>query len=318
MKLLTKSYSTLLPIAFAAVMILVSWSSCTDPVDPNCYDEGGQITPGDYCSDVADLCGLRCLNTRDVCATAQSYAIAENSDWTDAIEEDNGSSATFALSAPHGAWEEGTANIVEEVAGDINWQWLIFRHFRKDEMDTLNVNRPTHGRRPESQGGDRWDYRAAVVYQCYTQKVTDMINASNGNLKLFVEIHGIGSGDEIEVAKSSTLAHCRLQMHFNNAIQTVINQGNVPQDFINDMGVFVEEFGNEGNDDVTYHATGAKTCGNFCRLKEQNIHFLHLEVPKKWRLTYNHPNRLALIRMLKIALPAIAADLPQIEGAGCP
>lgn len=305
----------LLPLAIFALVTLLSWSSCSDPM---CYEEGGNTTPGTFCSDVAADCGIRCVDERDVCATARAFALAEDSDWTDAIEEDNGSNAIYALSAPHGAWEVGTANIVEDVASDINWQWLIFRHFRKDEMDTLNVNRPTRLRESESNGGDRWDYRAAVVYQCYTRKVTDIINASNGNLDLFVEIHGIQAGDDIEVAKSSSLAHCRIQMHFDNAIQTVINQGNVPQDFVNDMGVVVEEFGNENNDAVTYHATGSKTCGNFCRLNEQNIHFLHLEVPNKWRMNFGHPNRLALIRMLKIALPAIAADLPQIDGANCP
>jgi hypothetical protein len=104
----------------------------------------------------------------------------------------------IVIAAPHGTFDEHTAELVNQVSYRTGLAAVIARGFTPTECGgwRINVNRPTERLYPS----DRLEIhskRAQDVYQLFKQSV---LEASHGNLNLYVDIHQNGRQTNIEVA----------------------------------------------------------------------------------------------------------------------
>ncbi len=122
----------------------------------------------------------------------------------------------FLIAAPHGEFDENTAQVVLEFCAKTRWDCLVAEGFR-DEDVPINVNRPTEGIRLVDERATR---RAARVYERYVER----LQALSTGVTLYVEIHGHEFDDlkdTIEVAtvgvskQGATMLEGRLRQALN-------------------------------------------------------------------------------------------------------
>jgi hypothetical protein len=104
----------------------------------------------------------------------------------------------IVVGAPHGTFDEYTAELVKQVSYRTGLAAVIAKGFTPTECGgwRINVNRPTERRYPE--GDIEIDsQRAQEVYSSYKQAVAE---ASEGELSLYIDIHQNGRQKNIEVA----------------------------------------------------------------------------------------------------------------------
>lgn len=174
-------------------------------------------------------------------------------------------SSPYIIAAPHGKFDLNTADVVESVCINAQWNCLIASGYRTEEHP-INVNRPTEGvglAKYEEQHTDR----ARYVYEEYLARFSDIQTAS---FKLYVEIHGNSrpeSQNRIEIAtvgldsdESATIKE--------ELILELTEAG------LSDLNVLIE-----GDPDFHFHASAAKAFGI---LKDVET-ALHLEIPIAFR-----------------------------------
>jgi hypothetical protein len=104
----------------------------------------------------------------------------------------------IVIGAPHGTFDEHTAELVNEVSYRTGFAAVIARGFTPTECAgwRINVNRPTERLYP-SDSLEIHSKRAQDVYQMFKQSV---LEASRGDLNLYIDIHQNGRQRNIEVA----------------------------------------------------------------------------------------------------------------------
>lgn len=104
----------------------------------------------------------------------------------------------IVIGAPHGTFDEHTAEVVGEVSYRTGLAAVIARGFTPTECAgwRINVNRPTERLYPSDSLEIRSE-RAQDIYQIFKQSV---LEASRGNLNLYIDIHQNGRQRNIEVA----------------------------------------------------------------------------------------------------------------------
>jgi hypothetical protein len=102
------------------------------------------------------------------------------------------------LGAPHGSFDEHTAEIVKRVSYRTGLAAVIAKGFTPTEAGgwRINVNRPTEKMFP-SEDLELHSRRARQVYNAFKELV---LEASAGDLKLYVDIHQYNTDNEIQVA----------------------------------------------------------------------------------------------------------------------
>jgi hypothetical protein len=104
----------------------------------------------------------------------------------------------IVIGAPHGTFDEYTAELVNQVSYRTGLAAVIARGFTPTECGgwRINVNRPTERLYP-SDSLEIHSERAQDVYQLFKQSV---LEASRGNLNLYIDVHQNGRQKNIEVA----------------------------------------------------------------------------------------------------------------------
>jgi hypothetical protein len=104
----------------------------------------------------------------------------------------------IVIGAPHGTFDEHTAELVNEVSYRTGLAAVIARGFTPTECAgwRINVNRPTERLYPSDSIEIR-SKRAQEVYRTFRQTV---LKASHDNLHLYIDIHQNGRQRNIEVA----------------------------------------------------------------------------------------------------------------------
>lgn len=102
------------------------------------------------------------------------------------------------IAAPHGTFDEHTAELVNQVSYRTGLAAVIALGFTPTECAgwRINVNRPTERLYP-SDNIEIHSQRAQAVYHAFKQSV---LEASRGSLNLYVDIHQNGRQNNIEVA----------------------------------------------------------------------------------------------------------------------
>ncbi|HXV80440.1 MAG TPA: hypothetical protein VEG60_11215 [Candidatus Binatia bacterium] len=106
--------------------------------------------------------------------------------------------AGIVIGAPHGTFDEHTAELVEGLSYRTGLPAVVAKGFSPTQCGgwRINVNRPTEGRYPAGEieiGSER----AESVYHNFKEAV---INASQSDLSLYIDIHQNGQQKNIELA----------------------------------------------------------------------------------------------------------------------
>jgi hypothetical protein len=103
-----------------------------------------------------------------------------------------------ALGAPHGSFDEYTAELVKRVSCRTGIAAVIAKGFTPTETGgpRINVNRPTE-KIPYSEGREVHNQRAKDIYGEFRDLV---LQASSMDLRLYIDIHQYGRGSDIQVA----------------------------------------------------------------------------------------------------------------------
>ena len=142
--------------------------------------------------------------------------------------------AGVVLGAPHGTYDEYTAEIVQRMAFRTGLAAVIARGFTPTEAGgwRINVNRPTEKNflAPEFEVGTS---RSREVYDGFKKSVLD---AAGGDLRLYVDVHQYGSDVSIQVATVGINAeHARtIKQHYRSIRNRLLkeNPGIVPVEFL--------------------------------------------------------------------------------------
>jgi hypothetical protein len=104
------------------------------------------------------------------------------------------------IGAPHGTFDQYTAEVVDEVSYRTGLAAVIARGFSPTECAgwRINVNRPTERRYPSGDLEIETE-RAAKVYRAFKEAVME---ASKSELNLYIDIHQNGQQKNIEVAST--------------------------------------------------------------------------------------------------------------------
>lgn len=104
----------------------------------------------------------------------------------------------IVIGAPHGSFDEYTAEMVKRLSFQTGAAAVIAKGFTPTETMgmRINVNRPTE-KLPYSEGAELHSRRAKETYRAFKDMV---LEASGGDLKLYIDIHQYGTGKYIQVA----------------------------------------------------------------------------------------------------------------------
>ncbi|MGH7828128.1 MAG: hypothetical protein ACREQ7_23475 [Candidatus Binatia bacterium] len=104
----------------------------------------------------------------------------------------------IVIGSPHGSFDQNTAETVSQLAARTGFAAVIAKGFTPTETGgwRINVNRPTERSYPQSEFELRSE-RAQKVYEAYKALVME---AANGDLDLYLDIHGYGTNSVIQVA----------------------------------------------------------------------------------------------------------------------
>jgi len=103
-----------------------------------------------------------------------------------------------ALGAPHGSFDEYTAELVKRVSCRTGIAAVIAKGFTPSQTGgaRINVNRPTE-KIPFSEMREFHSQRAEDIYREFVDLV---LQASSYDLRLYIDVHQYGRGSEIQVA----------------------------------------------------------------------------------------------------------------------
>jgi hypothetical protein len=106
--------------------------------------------------------------------------------------------AGIVIGAPHGSYDEYTAEIVKQLAFETGWAAVIARGFTPTEAGgwRINVNRPSEKTFPAPEI-EIQSARSEKVYRTFKNIVFD---AAGGDLRLYFDVHQYGSGESIQIA----------------------------------------------------------------------------------------------------------------------
>lgn len=102
------------------------------------------------------------------------------------------------IGSPHGSFDQNTADTVSQLSYRTGFAAVIAKGFTPTETGgwRINVNRPTERAYPRMEFDFRSE-RAEKVYEAYKDLV---IEASQGDLGLYFDIHGYGTNNVIQIA----------------------------------------------------------------------------------------------------------------------
>ena len=102
------------------------------------------------------------------------------------------------IGAPHGTFDEYTAEVVKQISFRTGIAAVIAKGFTPIEAGgwRINVNRPTEKYYPRGEF-ELASSRARAVYDCFKEVV---LEASQGELELYIDVHQNGRQKNIEVA----------------------------------------------------------------------------------------------------------------------
>jgi hypothetical protein len=176
------------------------------------------------------------------------------------------------IGAPHGSYDEFTAEVVKRLSYRTGFAAVIAKGFTPTEAGgwRINVNRPTE-KTPYSEGPELHSQRAREIYRAYRDLVFE---ASNGDLNLYIDIHQYNTDSKIQVATVGiSKREATLIKKIYHAIrdQTLKRQSDIPA-----VDLVIEPL-----DKVEIGAWAAKAEGILGLAKKS----LHFELPSEKVLT---------------------------------
>lgn len=182
------------------------------------------------------------------------------------LVKSRGSFSGVVIGAPHGTYDEYTAEMVKRVSYQTGIAAVIAKGFTPTEAEgwRINVNRPTE-KTPLSEGLELHSERARRVYRTYKNLVLD---ASRGDLGLYIDIHQNAREDKIQVA---TVGISRQEARLIKRLYEKMRDQNLRSNpSIQPVGLVIEPL-----DQVEIGAWAAKTEGILSLAKKS----LHFELP---------------------------------------
>jgi hypothetical protein len=167
------------------------------------------------------------------------------------------------LGAPHGSYDEYTAEVVKRVSYRTGIAAVIAKGFTPTEGQgwRINVNRPTE-KIPYSDGLELHSRRASEVFSAFRDMVFE---ASGGDLKLYVDIHQYNTDNKIQVATVGiTKEQARIIKLLYHKIRSQIIE---KEPAIPAVGLWIEPL-----DEVEIGAWAAKAEG-ILGLAQKSLHF---------------------------------------------
>ena len=210
----------------------------------------------------------------------------------------------IVLGAPHGTFDQYTAEIVKEISFQTGLPAVIARGFTPTEGSgwRINVNRPTERRYPSGEIEIDTE-RARKVYQSFQQLV---FSAAAQHLDLYVDVHQNGRQQNIEVA---TVGISREQaLRIKNRYHEIRDRVLRGRPDIETVDLAIEPI-----DSVEIGAWAAKASGILGVAKKS----LHFELPAH-RVLQSSKSREAYTQILATLLDRTAAETPPGKGHAGP
>jgi hypothetical protein len=182
----------------------------------------------------------------------------------------------IVIGAPHGTSDKGTAIIARDLADLTGWSLVVATGFSKLDAygRRLNVNRPTESVPGTSARLETQTDEARRVYEAYRRHVAD---ASQGPLRLYVEVHGNGNGESAGRLEIATVGLDRGDAWRLKTLFELIRDSRVDDPSVLRLEVWVESL-----DPVRYTASASKQSGMLAVAPRA----LHIELPLAARTTY--------------------------------
>lgn len=177
------------------------------------------------------------------------------------------------IAAPHGSFDEHTDEVVKRLGYRTGVAAVIAKGFTPTEAGgwRINVNRPTE-KTFQSAGLELHSERAARTYRQYKDLV---LRASSGELRLYVDIHQYGPGDDMQIATVGVSRdEARVLKALYQALSGRLLRG--PSELPR-VGVLIEPL-----DQVEIGAWAAKNEGILSLARKS----LHIEIPRKALMTF--------------------------------
>lgn len=172
------------------------------------------------------------------------------------------------IAAPHGSFDEHTAEVVKRLSHRTGLAAVIAKGFTPTDAGgwRINVNRPTE-KIPHSEGREVHSDRAKEVYRIFRDLVFE---ASSGDLGLYVDVHQYGRGGHIEVA---TVGVSRDEARVIKKLYRAIRRQVLGErSDLADVDLLIEPL-----DEIEIGAWAAKAKGILSLAKRS----LHIEIPQK-------------------------------------
>lgn len=182
----------------------------------------------------------------------------------------------IVIGAPHGTSDRGTAIIARDLAGLTGWSLVAATGFSKLDGNgrRLNVNRPTESVPGTSARLEAQTEEARRAYEAYRRHVAD---ASQGPLRLYVEVHGNGNGESTGRLEIATVGLDRGDAWRLKTLFELIRDSRVDDPSVPRLDVWVESL-----DPIRYTASASKQSGMLAVAPRA----LHIELPLAARTTY--------------------------------
>jgi len=191
------------------------------------------------------------------------------------------------IAAPHGSYDEYTAEVVKRVSHRARLAAIIAKGFTPTEAEgwRINVNRPTE-KTPYSEGFEPHSRRAARVYHAFKEIVFE---ACNRDLRLYIDIHQYSTDTKIQIATVGIpVAQARIvkMLYYEIRDRILAKEPNIPA-----VDLVIEPL-----DVVEIGAWAAKLEGILSLAKKS----LHIEIPG--HIAFATPEARAIYTQLLAAL----------------
>jgi len=173
------------------------------------------------------------------------------------------SGTPFLIAAPHGTFDQHTAEIAESVCSSLGWNCVAARGYVVDGV-RINVNRPTEGANLAS-ANEIHSARAGCVYEYFLNQAQSVLNEAK--TAFYVEIHGASSIQDVQIATVGIPFEQALRM--KDILQSAWNAQNGSSRTINMEPV----------DTISFTARASKEIGMLSRYQPA----LHIELPRALR-----------------------------------
>lgn len=183
----------------------------------------------------------------------------------------------YVIAAPHGTTDSATDLIGLDLARRTGFGAVIATGFGKLDSQgrRYNVNRPTEGVPGEAPRLEGQTEAARRVYEAYGRAVAE---ASQGPLRLYVEVHGNGHQDTVGRVEIATVGLSKEDAWRLKTLLELIRDAHLRgQPEAPKLEILVEPV-----DRLRYSASASKSGGLLGRSEKA----LHIELPKAARTTY--------------------------------